>query len=209
TTRAWWALTFPDAGDVAERSEADTAAELLALLDDATRIRLRADVPVGSYLSGGLDSSLVSALAARHVGNRLRTFSVTFDSAEHDESRFQAVMVRALGADHTSIPTSLANIADAFPDVIRATERPILRTAPTPLQRLSAHVHREGYKVVLTGEGSDEIFAGYDIFREARVRRFVARNPKSRIRAHLFRRLYSYLPALQSQSAEYLAAFFG
>jgi asparagine synthase (glutamine-hydrolysing) len=62
---------------------------------------------------------------------------------------------------------------------------------------------------VLTGEGSDEIFAGYDIFREARVRRFVARNPRSQFRAQLFRRLYHYLPGIQSQSTEYLAAFFG
>lgn len=209
TTRAWWSLDYPDAGDAHARDEGEIADELLALLDDATRIRLRADVPVGAYVSGGLDSSIVSALAARHAGDRLRTFSVTFDSAEHDESDFQAQMVRALGTDHTSIATSGMDIARAFPDVVRATERPILRTAPAPLLRLSAHVREAGYKVVLTGEGSDEIFAGYDIFREARVRRFVARNPLSRIRPHLFRRLYHYLPGIQSQSAEYLAAFFG
>ncbi|MEO6013991.1 MAG: asparagine synthase (glutamine-hydrolyzing) [Devosia sp.] len=208
SSRAWWVLDFPDMGGSDPRGDDAVADELLALLDDATRIRLRADVPVGSYLSGGLDSSLVSALAARHVGDRLRTFSVTFDSAEHDESGFQTEMVRALGTEHTSICTSGDDIAAIFPDVIRATERPILRTAPAPLQRLSAHVRDAGYKVVLTGEGSDEIFAGYDIFREAKVRRFVARNPLSRIRPHLFRRLYHYLPGIQSQSAEYLAAFF-
>ncbi|MEO7223797.1 MAG: asparagine synthase C-terminal domain-containing protein, partial [Devosia sp.] len=208
-TRAWWSLDYPDAGETDCRSEGAVADELLSLLDDATRIRLRADVPVGSYLSGGLDSSIVSALAARHVGDRLRTFSVTFDSAEHDESGFQAEMVRALGTEHTSIATSGDDIARAFPGVVQAAERPILRTAPAPLLRLSAHVRDAGYKVVLTGEGSDEIFAGYDIFRESRVRGFVARNPLSRIRPHLFRRLYHYLPGIQSQSAEYLAAFFG
>jgi asparagine synthase (glutamine-hydrolysing) len=208
-TSAWWTLDFPDAGTPDARSEDTVADELLALLDDATRIRLRADVPVGAYLSGGLDSSLVSALAAGHLGDRLRTFSVTFESAEHDESAFQAEMVRRLGTEHTSIATSRADIADTFPEVIRAAETPILRTAPAPLQRLSAHVREAGYKVVLTGEGSDEIFAGYDIFREARVRRFVSRNPASRFRPHLFRRLYHYLPGIQSQSAEYLAAFFG
>lgn len=209
TMRAWWSLDYPDAGETDPRNEAAVADELLALLDDATRIRLRADVPVGAYLSGGLDSSIVSALAARHVGDRLRTFSVTFDSAEHDESAYQAEMVRALGTEHTAIATSGDDIARAFPGVVTAAERPILRTAPAPLLRLSRHVHEAGYKVVLTGEGSDEIFAGYDLFREARVRRFVARNPLSRIRPHLFRRLYHYLPGIQSQSAEYLAAFFG
>jgi asparagine synthase (glutamine-hydrolysing) len=209
TSRAWWSLDYPDAGDTHGRSEDQVADELLALLDDATRIRLRADVPVGAYLSGGLDSSIVTALAAKHAGDRLRTFSVTFDSVEHDESGFQAEMVRALGTDHTSIATSGVDIADAFPDVVRAAERPILRTAPAPLLRLSGPVRNAGYKVVLTGEGSDEIFAGYDIFREARVRRFVARDPHSRIRSHLFLRLYHYLPGIQSQSAEYLSAFFG
>ena len=209
SSRAYWSLDFPDVGESDDRSGDAIAEELLSLLDDATRIRLRADVPVGSYLSGGLDSSIVSALAARQVGDRLRTFSVTFDSAEHDESQFQAEMVAALGTEHTSIATSGADIARVFPDLIRHTERPILRTAPAPLQRLSAHVRNAGYKVVLTGEGSDEIFAGYDIFREARVRRFVARQPLSRIRPQLFRRLYHYLPGIQSQSSEYLAAFFG
>ncbi len=208
TSRAWWQLDFPDRAETDARREDAIADELLALLDDATRIRLRADVPVGAYLSGGLDSSLVSALAARHVGDRLRTFSVTFDTAEHDESGFQAEMVRALGTDHTAVATRGADIARLFPDVVRATERPVLRTAPAPLQRLSAHVRDAGYKVVLTGEGADEIFAGYDIFREARVRRFVARDPRSRLRAHLFRRLYPYLPGIQAQSADYLGAFF-
>ena len=188
STSAWWSLDFPDAGTKDNRSDDAVADELLALLDDATRIRLRADVPVGAYLSGGLDSSLVSALAARHVGDQLRTFSVTFESAEHDESSYQAEMVRRLGTEHTSIRTSGADIASACPDVVRAAETPILRTAPAPLLRLSAQVREAGYKVVLTGEGSDEIFAGYDIFREAKVRRFVARNPSSRIRPHLFRR---------------------
>lgn len=207
-SRAWWSLDFPDMGEIDTRSEDQVADEVLHLLDDATRIRLRADVPVGAYLSGGLDSSLVSALAARQVGDRLRTFSVTFDSAEHDESAYQREMVRALGTEHSSVAISGADIAAVFPAVVRAAERPILRTAPAPLQTLSAHVRAAGYKVVLTGEGADEIFAGYDLFREARVRRFVARNPLSRIRPHLFRRLYHYLPGIQSQSAEYLAAFF-
>src|SRR5690606_20982544 len=129
-------------------------------------------------------------------------------TAEHDESGFQAEMVRALGTDHTAVATRGADIARLFPDVVRATERPVLRTAPAPLQRLSAHVRDAGYKVVLAGEGADEIFAGYDIFREARVRRFVARDPRSRLRAHLFRRLYPYLPGIQAQSADYLGAFF-
>jgi asparagine synthase (glutamine-hydrolysing) len=208
--KPYWSLTFPDHDAARDaRSEEDVAEELAALLDDATRIRLRADVPVGAYLSGGLDSSIISALAARHVPDRLRTFSVTFDSAEHDESVFQQEMVRALGTQHSSISCGDSDIATIFPEVIAHTERPVIRTAPAPLHLLSRLVRDEGFKVVLTGEGADEIFAGYDIFKEAAVRRFCARQPGSQIRPHLFRKLYPYLPGLQRQSPDYLAAFFG
>jgi asparagine synthase (glutamine-hydrolysing) len=209
--RPYWQLDFPDAGDLAPpRREADVAEEVLALLTDATRIRLRADVPVGSYLSGGLDSAIVSALAARERPHeRLATFSVAFESAEHDESRFQRMMVEALGTEHHEILCRNADIAAVFPDVVAAIERPILRTAPAPLYMLSGLVREQGYKVVLTGEGADEVFAGYDIFKEARVRRFCASDPKSERRALLFKRLYPYLPELQRQNAHYLAAYFG
>lgn len=208
--RRYWSLSFPDRDDARDpRSEAQVAEELAALLDDATRIRLRADVPVGAYLSGGFDSSLVSALAARHAPGRLRTFSVTFTSPEHDERAFQETMARALGARHSAINCDDSDIARIFPEVVAHTERPVIRTAPAPLHLLSRFVREEGFKVVLTGEGADEVFAGYDIFKEAAVRRFCARRPGSRLRPHLFRRLYPYLPGLQKQNAEYLAAFFG
>ncbi|WP_018237089.1 asparagine synthase (glutamine-hydrolyzing) [Ensifer sp. BR816] len=210
TTRPYWQLQYPDRsqppGHVDERRAAE---ELRALLMDATRIRMRADVPVGAYLSGGLDSSIVSALAAGIAPQGLRTFSVTFDSAEHDESAFQLEMAAALGTEHNAIACREGDIAKVFPDVIRFTERPIIRTAPAPLYQLSGLVREAGLKVVLTGEGADEVFAGYDIFKEARVRRFCGRQPGSRIRPHLFRKLYPYLPGLKQQSPEYLAAFFG
>ena len=207
--RPYWSLDFPDADDRAEADQGAMEEELRALLADATRLRMRADVPVGAYLSGGLDSSLITALAAPMAPNGLNTFSVTFDDAEHDESAFQMEVTRALGTHHRAVASGSADIAASFPDVINFTERPVLRTAPAPLYRLSGLVRDAGMKVVLTGEGADEIFAGYDIFREARVRRFCARQPGSKIRPHLFRRLYPYLPGLKQQSSDYLAAFFG
>ncbi|MHB2166117.1 asparagine synthase (glutamine-hydrolyzing) [Alsobacter sp. R-9] len=212
TSRSYWQLTFPDASDdriPTATEETELEQELLHLLTDATRIRLRADVPVGSYLSGGFDSSLVSALARNEVADRLRTFSVTFDDAEFDESPQQQAMVAALGTDHSAVHCRTSDIAAVFPDVVRHTERPILRTAPAPLYLLAREVHRAGYKVVLTGEGADEVFAGYDIFKEAKIRAFCARQPNSAFRGALLRKLYPYLPAFRGQPQRYLESFFG
>jgi asparagine synthase (glutamine-hydrolysing) len=212
TVRPYWTLDYPRLGEEGPhdaRAEAAFADEVEHLLLDATRIRLRADVPVGAYLSGGLDSSLVAAAAKRFVPERLRTFSLTFESAEFDESEYQQQMVRALGTAHESVACAASDIARLFPQAIRHGEKPILRTAPAPLLALADLAHRNGFKVVLTGEGADEVFAGYDIFKEAKLRRFCVRQPESRRRPLLFRRLYPYLPGLQAQSAKYLAAFFG
>jgi asparagine synthase (glutamine-hydrolysing) len=139
----------------------------------------------------------------------LHTFSIGFASKEHDESEFQSQMAAALSTHHHTIKCDSDDIATIFPKVVEATERPIIRTAPAPLFLLSRLVRDHDMKVVLTGEGADEVFAGYDIFKESRIRRFCARNSQSKFRAHLFRKLYPYLPGVQQQSAQYLAAFFG
>jgi asparagine synthase (glutamine-hydrolysing) len=190
--RRYWRLTYPtveeDAG--ARADEPALAEELRALLADATRIRLRADVPVGAYLSGGLDSAITATLACDVVAERLKTFSVTFESGEFDESAFQGQMAEALGTAHASVPCPKSSIGAIFPGVVNAIEQPVLRTAPAPLFQLSDLVRQSGFKVVLTGEGADEVFAGYDIFREARVRGFCARPPDSARRPLLFRKLY-------------------
>jgi asparagine synthase (glutamine-hydrolysing) len=211
SVKPYWRLAYPDAADHAgldNRGESAIAEELRALLLDATAMRLRSDVPVGAYLSGGLDSSIIAAAVKAIVPDRLRTFSVSFDSPEFDESVFQLDMVRALGTDHSAVVCRNADIARLFPSVIRHAEQPILRAAPAPLLALSGLVHESGYKVVLTGEGADEVFAGYDIFKEAKLRRFAARQPRSKWRPLLFQRLYPYLPGLQGQSQKYREAFF-
>ena len=207
--RPWWQLSYPDRADIRPAPRVEVQAEeLRALITDATRIRLRADVPVGSYLSGGLDSSFIAALAARTVTRGLRTFSLTFRSAEHDEGHWQRQMAATLDAEADSVECSTQAIAAHMPEAMRHIGCPILRTAPVPLHLLSARVRERGMKVVLTGEGADEVFAGYDIFREARVRRFCGRQPASPRRPRLFQRLYPYLPGLKQQSPEYLARFF-
>jgi asparagine synthase (glutamine-hydrolysing) len=95
-----------------------------------------------------------------------------------------------------------------FAEMIWHTERPVLRTAPAPLFMLSKLVRDAGYKVVLTGEGADEMLGGYDLFKEAKVRRFWAAEPESMFRAGLLKKLYPYLPAIQAQPPAYRKAFF-
>jgi asparagine synthase (glutamine-hydrolysing) len=169
---------------------------------------LRSDVPVGAYLSGGLDSSVITGLVKRLVPERLQTFSIAFDSDEFDESAYQDEVVQFLNAQHTRASCSGTDIARVFPDVVRHTERPIVRTAPAPMFLLSRLVRDSGFKVVLTGEGADELFGGYDIFKEAKIRAFWASRPDSTRRPLLLKRLYPYLQDVQSQPDAYLQAFF-
>jgi asparagine synthase (glutamine-hydrolysing) len=206
--RSYWQPSYDDADG--SRSEQDYAEELHALLVDAVRLRmLRSDVPVGAYLSGGIDSTVIAALIRKYTDVPLKTFSVGFEDAEFDERSFQRRAVEYLGIeDHHEALCRAEDIGRSFPEVIWHAEQPLVRTAPTPLLLLSRLVREQGYKVVLTGEGSDELLGGYDIFKEAKVRRFCAARPGSTMRARLLRRLYPYMPNLQNQSPAYLQAFF-
>jgi asparagine synthase (glutamine-hydrolysing) len=190
-----WTPAFPQQDEGGFRgSLADAVVAVREALEKATQLRmLRADVPVGSYLSGGLDSSLIAALGLRAKGTKFSTFSLRFDDPEYDETGYQHLMASRLGSEHYEVTVSRHDIARAFPSVIAHTERPVLRTAAAPLYLLSKLVHDAGIKVVLTGEGADEMFAGYDLFREAKVRRFWARQPDSAWRPRLLERLYPYL----------------
>mgnify|MGYP003385613009 CR=1 FL=1 len=211
--RVYWRPRYPVAGDVRDKfhgSLEDAVKEVRRTIESATSLRmLRADVPVGSYLSGGLDSSLVAALGRQFAGDKFQTFSLRFDDAEYDETVYQHLMVKMLGSDHHEVVVSRSDIANVFPEVIYHTERPILRTAPAPLFLLSKLVRDHGIKVVLTGEGADEMFAGYDIFREGKVRRFWGRQPESKWRPRLLERLYPYLARSPVSQQAMAQQFFG
>ena len=208
TVRGYWDWRFPGSRDMRGLSEERCADDLHDLLSDAVCLQLRADVPVGTYLSGGLDSSIVSALTAQRMGERLRTFSLTFEDAEFDERAHQRDLVRHLGTSHSSIEATKATIGAAFARAVRHAEAPLVRTAPAPMMLLADSVRDAGYKVVLTGEGADEVFGGYDLFKEAKVRRFVARSPQSRWRGSLLTRLYPYLATSPTASGSMAHAFF-
>jgi asparagine synthase (glutamine-hydrolysing) len=204
---SYWSLDLtPDVHT--RRTGPDYLDEFENLLIDATRIRLRADVPVGAYLSGGLDSSVTAAIIRKYTANRLDTFSIAFEDPQFDESQFQRQMAAALGTHHRVTHCTSPDIGAIFPDVIWHTETPVLRTAPAPMFLLSQLVRDHGLKVVLTGEGADEVLAGYGIFKEMRIRRFWARDPSSQMRPLLLQRLYPDISGLGGGSSAYLTAFF-
>ncbi len=204
----YWDWDFPETPPDPRRDESDCADELRALLVDATRLQLRADVPVGAYLSGGLDSSIITSIIHNFSDAPLRTFSLTFEDAEFDERAYQRELVAYLGTEHTSLHCTRADIAGAFARTVFHTETPIVRTAPAPLMLLSGHVRDCGYKVVLTGEGADEVFGGYDLFKEAKIRRFWARSPGSKSRPRILERLYPYLKHSPAAGRAFTQAFF-
>lgn len=189
--RTWrW---FEPGYDPESAEPADALDQLDALLRSSVAFRLRADIPVGAYLSGGLDSSITCSMAAASSPFALRTFSVTFDDPQVDESAHQRRVAQAIGSDHAIQHIARSEIAGVFPEVVRHAETPLVRTAPAPMYLLAKLARSRGITVVLTGEGADEVFFGYDLFKETLVRRFALRQPSSAIRPRLLDRLYPYL----------------
>jgi asparagine synthase (glutamine-hydrolysing) len=209
--RPFWTPRYPLGQEGAFRGTLPEAVEQVrAAMEEAVRLRmLRADVPVGSYLSGGLDSSIVAALGRRVKGERFCTYSLRFEDAEYDETPYQRMVAELIESDHREVVVRRQDIAEAFPEVVRFAERPLLRTAPAPLFLLSRLVKDSGIKVVLTGEGADEMFAGYDLFREGKVRRFWGRAPGSTARPRLLERLYPYLARSPVAQQAMAREFFG
>jgi asparagine synthase (glutamine-hydrolysing) len=199
TERLYWYPSYSGAPKSWEHGSgfptlADATEILKGKLEQASKLRmLRSDVPVGSYLSGGLDSSVIAQLGRQAKEGRFETFSIRFDDPEFDETTYQRTMAATLNSSHREIVVTKNDIARVFPQVIWHTEQPILRTAPAPLFLLSKCVRDSGIKAVLTGEGADEMLAGYDIFREAKIRQFWSHQPTSKSRPLLFDRIYPYL----------------
>ena len=206
--KKYWSLPLPGKEDLWSSSPDTLCEQVGELLQDAVRLRLRADVPVGCYLSGGLDSSVLTTLVAKHFNHDVQTFGIRFEESAFDEGDYQNEMVSFLDVNHNEICVSNEMIGNAFSDAIWHGETPILRTAPIPLFHLSALVRDSDLKVVLTGEGADEIFGGYNIFREAKIRRFWAGEPNSEKRANLIGHLYPYIfndPRMHRMSRAFFA----
>ena len=199
----YYELDYPEATE----EPRDVIEQLDELMLRSVGMRLRADVPVGAYLSGGLDSSITASLAASASPHTLRSFSITFDDPNFDESDFQREVAADIGSIHAATAIGANSIARSFPEVLWHTETPLLRTAAVPMYHLAKLTRESGIKVVLTGEGADELFLGYDLFKEVSVRRFCLRNSQSLGRQRLLDRLYPYLMA-EGKGGELWRRFF-
>ncbi|MDR3637447.1 MAG: asparagine synthase (glutamine-hydrolyzing) [Isosphaeraceae bacterium] len=176
--KKYWDLDFPDAGQ--ERRLADPTPlveELEALLTGAVERRLHCDVPVVSYISGGLDSTTVLGLSKKIQGEAVPSFAVSLDGAGTDEGSKAAEAARVLGSHLTTLRMDRHAIASAYPELMTAAEAPVLDTTAACMLCLAGEVHSQGYKVVLTGEGSDEALAGYIWFKIQKVRMAFRRGP--------------------------------
>ncbi|MFC1853607.1 asparagine synthase (glutamine-hydrolyzing), partial [candidate division CSSED10-310 bacterium] len=173
----YWDLSFDD--EPHDHSIREWKEKIYETLDRATRIRLKADVPVNVYLSGGLDSSIIMQLMKENQCSDLESFSVRFHDKQFDETEYQRIMSDHTGIRNNAITMSYQDIGSVFEHVIWHSEQPVFRTAPAPLHHLSKLVNSKGFKVVLTGEGADETAWGYNIFKETLIRYHLAKNPEN------------------------------
>jgi len=207
--KKYWNLKFPVYSTKSSAILSEAIEEFRELFSDAVKIRLRADVQVAAYLSGGIDSSVTTAFIHEIEPEILNTFSIGFKDKVFDETNYQLEASKYFNTNHIAYFCSLEKIAENFVNTIQHTEFPILRTAPTPMYLLSKKVRENNIKVVITGEGADEMLAGYNIFKEAKIRRFWAREPQSAIRPLLLKKLYPYLPVMKNATSNMLKLFFG
>lgn len=188
-------------------SEAEAAERVRELMRESVSLRMRSDVEVGTYLSGGLDSSVITQIAAEQSPHSINTFSIAFEEKEYDESSQQEQISKYLGTKHKKLLISNQMIAEEFPKSIWHAETPLFRTALVPLYSLSKSVKKSGLKVVLTGEGSDEIFLGYDIFKETLLR--LQWNSLTQFeREYRVSKLYPYLELFNSKNIEALVGLY-
>ncbi len=167
STRSYWDFDYPSIGaETEQRTERETVEGFRAKLKEAIRLRLRADVPVACYLSGGLDSCSVLGLMSEQSAAPIKAFNLTFDQADYDESEVAEEMAAHCGAAYAPIPISQKDIADNFADAIWSSETFFANGHGVSKYLLSRAVRDAGFKVVFTGEGADEILAGYPHFRQ-------------------------------------------
>lgn len=175
-------------------------------LTESVRLRLQSDVEVGVYLSGGLDSSITTQIAKELNNKEVRSFSVSFEDENFDEATYQKEASQFIGTRHTALRVTHEDIARDFPEAVYYSETPLFRTALVPLFALSKMVRDHGVKVVLTGEGSDEAFLGYDIFKETHLLHRIMNDADQEERDTLVGGLYPYLKHYNADNMRAIAS---
>ena len=207
--KKYWELPISKPEDYKFNNADEAAKEFETIFTDAVKLRLRADVQVAAYLSGGLDSSITTAFIKKITPDSLRTFSIGFTENDFDESSYQNIARDYFKTQHSSVTCSPKDISENFKDVVWHSEAPLLRTAPTPMSLLAKSVKDHNIKVVITGEGADELFGGYNIFKETKIKHFWAKDPNSKYRPLLLKKLYPYIPQISKATSNILKMFFG
>ncbi|WP_282032640.1 asparagine synthase (glutamine-hydrolyzing) [Winogradskyella eximia] len=207
--KTYWKLPITKPNEYQFNTPKEAAEAFETIFTDAVKLRLRADVPVAAYLSGGLDSSITTAFIKKISPNNLRTFSIGFTEKDFDESSYQNIARDYFETQHSSVTCSPKDISDSFKNVVWHAEAPLLRTAPTPMSLLAKSVRDQNIKVVITGEGADELFGGYNIFKETKIKHFWAKDPQSKYRPLLLKKLYPYIPQINKANNNILKLFFG
>lgn len=192
-TASYWSLDLDQ--PVQNLSRSDAAWELSARLGSAVRRCLHSDAPLLAYLSGGIDSSSVTARYAQITGDPVHTLSITFAEAGYDESHYARQVAKAIGSLHHEFQCAIAE--DEITKLIWHLETPLVTLLHLPLYLLSRQARDLGFSAVLSGDGADEILGGYDYFKLIKLMPFIARQ-ESPVRANLLRRIYPNLTAEQA-----------
>ncbi len=184
--RPYWQLTFPEDGNYLNISEADAVDEFMAQLRDAVSAWRLSDVPVGSLLSGGIDSSTLAALLTEISGQPIHTFNIAFSAASHDESAYARLVAERIGSQHHTLHFG-PEAFNLLPHIVRELEEPQCSATSLPIYLLYQACHEAGFKVILTGEGADELLGGYHWFDgDRRIRPFLhIPQPLRQLLAHL------------------------
>ncbi len=161
----YWDMDFPLQGEREEKPEDYYIEGVRSGLMEAVQLRLEADVPVACYLSGGIDSCSILGLSAASQQSPVKAFTIGFDDSDYDETAIAREMAQAVGADQDIMLLEADHLYDNFVETVWHAERTIYNTLAVAKLLMSRHVNAAGYKVVVTGEGSDELFGGYPAFR--------------------------------------------
>ena len=209
-TKAYWEFPAYLPEEYSESNLADSISQFDEVFSDAVYIRTQSDEPYGAYLSGGIDSSVTTAyIKKNHPDLNLDTFSISFDNPMFDESNYQKIAADYFITNHSKVICSDEDIASNFREVVWYTETTLLRSAPAPMFLLSKLARKSNVQTVISGEGADEILGGYNIFKEAKIREFWSKEPTSKYRPLLLKKLYPYLSQMGATNDLALKMFFG